>query len=488
MSGDAAGGPAGARAALSWLGDRLRVPHLTAWKDPTVEDEEALLRFTRELAVDLSFVALVGIVGFQCLWWPLDTWIGPDEHYVAAFSRLRPVVVVQATAMLALVSFTAWARRHILYLAPAMYAVIMLTLGDALGSLGEAGVVWFADANVGILTLILLPVSLRVRMVVMVANALALFAGFFLFHRENLAGALAPGQMSFLLFTTVFSVVMGDVFYRTIRRGFFQQRLLARSQNEVSTLNAELASRVEDQTRELRTLAVYLERAQETERRRLSRELHDELGQDLTAMRYTLALLEQRYATQPTAIGALLDQLFSLLQRTTFTTRNIMTGLRPRVLDDLGLEAATRWLGGQIFNSSGVPCELDIAPGVDRYVSPDTRVAFFRLIQEATTNALKHGAPSGLWVRLKVFEPWVEVEVEDDGRGFVPDRTGGGFGLIGMRERVRAVAGNLEVRSEPGKGTVVWAQIPVCDNDNGGSDMNTTTDPGTATDPGEGGR
>lgn len=488
MTGGVSAGAIGVRDAVAWLGERLRVPHLTAWRDPTDEDEDALLRFTRELAVDLSFVALMGIVAFQLLWWPLDTWIGPDEHYVVAFSRLRTVVLGQAIAMLALVSFTAWARRYILCLAPVMYAVIMLTLGDALGSLGEPGVVWFADANVGLLTLILLPVSLGVRVLVMVANAAALFSGFFLIHPDNLTGALAPGQMSFLLFTTVFSVVMGDVFYRTIRRGFFQQRLLARSQAEVSTLNAELAGRVEDQTRELRTLAVYLERAQETERRRLSRELHDELGQDLTAMRYTLALLEQRYATQPTAIGALLDQLFSLLQRTTFTTRNIMTGLRPRVLDDLGLEAATRWLGGQIVNASGVPCELDIDPGVDRYVNADTRVAFFRLIQEATTNALKHGAPSALSVRLRVCDAWVEVFVEDDGRGFAADRASGGFGLIGMRERVRAVAGNLEVRSEPGKGTVVWARIPVHDNDGGGSDMNTTTDPGAATDPGEGGR
>ncbi len=487
MNGGAAGGPVGLRTALSWLGQRLRVPHLTPWKDPTLEDEAALLRFTRELAVDLSFVALLGILTFQALWWPLDRWIGPDEQFVVAFSRLRTVVVAQAAGMLALVSFTAWARRHILVLAPAMYAVIMGTLGDALGSLGERGVVWLADANVGLLTLILLPVSLPVRVPIMVTNGLAMFCGFFLMHPDNLEGDLAPGQMSFLLFTTVFSIVMGDVFYRTIRRGFFQQRLLARSQAEVSTLNAELASRVEDQTRELRTLAVYLERAQETERRRLSRELHDELGQDLTAMRYTLALLEQRYATQPTAIGALLDQLFSLLQRTTFTTRNIMTGLRPRVLDDLGLEAATRWLGGQIADTSGVPCALHIAPDIDRYVDGDTRVAFFRLIQEATTNALKHGAPSALSVTLKVREAWVEVWVEDDGRGFATDRVTGGFGLIGMRERVRAVAGKLEVRSEPGKGTVVWARIPVHDLDRGG-DMTTTTDPGNTTDPGEGSR
>jgi signal transduction histidine kinase len=201
--------------------------------------------------------------------------------------------------------------------------------------------------------------------------------------------------------------------------------------------------------------------ASERERQRWARELHDQTLQDMAALRVSLSSARRRGTPEDVelavddAVGRLADAIAAL--------RAIITDLRPAALDQLGAQAAIEALVERVRSAPGAPStvELRVDLGADSgRLDAAVENAVYRLVQEATTNAVKHATADRLEISVLERDGAVDVRVCDDGRGFDPRETGSGFGLIGMRERLALVDGTLVVSSHPGGGTEVHAVVP----------------------------
>jgi signal transduction histidine kinase len=209
---------------------------------------------------------------------------------------------------------------------------------------------------------------------------------------------------------------------------------------------------------ELRSLSGQLRTAQEQERKFLSRELHDQVGQMLTGLRMELTAVSR--TTTDRDLLVTLDRAKSTVEQTLGIVRNIAMLLRPSMLDDLGLTPALTWLVREVSRSSSIEIKREIDDRVDQL--PDAhRTCLYRVVQEALTNISRHSGARNAELRVSVTSGWVRVLVKDDGRGFeVAAQKKRGLGLVGMEERVRELGGNLHVTSIPGRGTLVEIRLP----------------------------
>jgi signal transduction histidine kinase len=198
--------------------------------------------------------------------------------------------------------------------------------------------------------------------------------------------------------------------------------------------------------------------ASERERTHWARELHDETLQALGGLRLLLA--GARRQGDPEVLSRAVDDAVERLTTDIANLRALITDLRPASLDELGAQPALEALVTRVREQSGVPVELNIdLDERDGRHEPLVEDAIYRIVQEALSNALKHGAPSHVWVDVADVDGRVEIVVRDDGRGFAIAERSDGFGLIGMRERVALADGALEVTSAPGAGTTVRAEL-----------------------------
>jgi len=223
----------------------------------------------------------------------------------------------------------------------------------------------------------------------------------------------------------------------------------------------ELLERLQRNEREFRRLGRAVWRVQEDERRRLARELHDGVGQNLTALKHRLVQLAEALPAGDAALRDGIDKAIALCADTLEDTRSMSRLLRPPILDDLGLEAALRWMARSQSESSGaeVTLEMETLPPLDA----DLQTLLFRVAQEALTNAAKHADARHVMVRLVARGGLLQLQIADDGRGFDAGAVlrAGGSGLGGMRERLRLYDGRLELHSTPGEGTRVRAVVPL---------------------------
>jgi len=210
-----------------------------------------------------------------------------------------------------------------------------------------------------------------------------------------------------------------------------------------------------------------LSEAQETERGRISRELHDRLGQDLTALKLGLENL-RRQGPFAAAVGSDLGRLDKLAEGLMRDIHRLAWELRPSVLDDLGLDLALRRFTDDWSQNTGVPVDLHTGGdlGTNR-LPPEFETTLYRLAQEALTNVARHAQAKRVSVLLERRPGYVSLIVEDDGRGFdAQGMTGapaspGKLGLLGMQERVRLAGGTLTIESAPGAGATVFARLPL---------------------------
>jgi signal transduction histidine kinase len=199
--------------------------------------------------------------------------------------------------------------------------------------------------------------------------------------------------------------------------------------------------------------------AQELERKRLARELHDETGQALTSILLGLKALEQAVESEEGRAGV--ADLRELVVSTLQNVRRLAVELRPSALDDFGLAPALERLVHTHRQHAAIPVHLEIQLGDERLPS-EIETTLYRMVQEALTNITKHAQPSAVSILLTRRASSVAMVVEDDGGGFEPgDARDGGLGLAGMRERVALVGGRLRVESAPGKGTTLAAEVPL---------------------------
>ena len=199
--------------------------------------------------------------------------------------------------------------------------------------------------------------------------------------------------------------------------------------------------------------------AQELERRRLARELHDETGQALTSILLGLKTLEE--TLEADEARAATTRLRELVVATLQDVRRLAVELRPSALDDFGLVAALEHLTSSFAEQTGIAVDLGVALGTER-LPGEVETALYRIVQESLTNVVKHARARHVSIALTRMEGLVTAVVEDDGQGFDPDEGPyGGVGLIGMRERLALLRGRLRIESSPGAGTTIAADVPL---------------------------
>ncbi len=216
---------------------------------------------------------------------------------------------------------------------------------------------------------------------------------------------------------------------------------------------------------EMEQLSARLFKIQEEERRRLSRELHDGIGQTLTALRIEISHFHVPGEVAPVETRERWLRARSLAEDAVRTIRNISLLLRPSLLDDLGLEPALRWLAEEFSRRTGIACEY-YSEGLDDQFADAWKTCVYRVVQEALHNCEKHASPFKVRISLKQQDGMLELSVEDDGVGFEQGANGSplrqaGLGILGMRERAAMLGGKISLVSSPGHGTHVMMSLPL---------------------------
>ena len=201
----------------------------------------------------------------------------------------------------------------------------------------------------------------------------------------------------------------------------------------------------------------------EADRRRVARELHDEIGQVLSAVSINLKVVQSKAHE---SLWPRLDESMKIVDRALQQVRNMSLELRPSMLDDFGLEAALNWYVRGFEERTGIRTQIvAAAPGYD---TPETiRTACFRVVQEALTNVARHARAQNVVVELRPDSESIRLLIQDDGLGFdheaamVRASLGASLGLLGMQERVQLIGGELEIESKPGRGTTVAVWLPL---------------------------
>lgn len=244
------------------------------------------------------------------------------------------------------------------------------------------------------------------------------------------------------------------------------------SMEQIEGSKRDLEKRVEERTQEVRRLFEELKRkeemrgellrktitAQEDERKRIARELHDELSQTLTALLYSL---DSARTADPEKAGA----AHNLVVRAIDNTHRLIYDLRPSVLDDLGLAAAIQWYAEARLKPLGISAHFEWDMGEER-LPPELETALFRIAQESMTNVARHSGAENVIISLEHADGTIVLEVEDDGKGFdlqsidQVKESGRGLGVLGMKERASLLDGAVEIESNPGSGTRIAVRIP----------------------------
>jgi signal transduction histidine kinase len=213
---------------------------------------------------------------------------------------------------------------------------------------------------------------------------------------------------------------------------------------------------------QLRSLASQLAMTEERQRRDLATYLHDRIGQELALMKMKLESVRGR--AQDEASNRVIDQVCEMSADALRKTRTLMFEISPPILHELGLAPAIEWLADTTRAQHGLAVEVDAEPVPA--IEEDLKVLVFRSTNELVNNIVRHAGATSAVIRVRASERWLRVEVEDDGRGFEPERTAqagasGAFGLFSIRERLAYLGGRLELISAPGKGTRAIIEAPL---------------------------
>ncbi|HYA02465.1 MAG TPA: sensor histidine kinase, partial [Syntrophobacteria bacterium] len=277
------------------------------------------------------------------------------------------------------------------------------------------------------------------------------------------------------LLTTTRRLTVGDLAARTgsayregelgeLERAFDEMAAtLQKNEGERARADEELRNSY----RQLRDLSRYLQTAREEERTRIAREIHDELGQGLTALKMDLSWLKKRLLPKPEGLHDKAASMEGLIDATIQTVQRLSGELRPGILDDLGLAAAIQWQAEEFQKRTGTPCEVTLGPE-DISLDRDRSTAVFRIFQEALTNVARHAGATEVAASLEEREGNVVLKVQDNGRGIKREETSSptSFGLIGIGERVHSLGGKVNIIGVENKGTTIAVTIPLAAAEN----------------------
>ncbi len=232
-----------------------------------------------------------------------------------------------------------------------------------------------------------------------------------------------------------------------------------------STEQKQIEARIEQSRQQLRSLAVHLLSVREQERASVAKEIHDDVGQIVAAVRMDLAAVQRKLGSDSRQQQQHIEHTIELLGKVVETVQRVMSELRPPVLDGVGLAAAVEWQLGQFQKRTGINCEL-VSEMDDGVLSAEGNLALFRILQEALSNVAQHAKATAVQVRLANAQDWLEMEVSDNGRGISEADLRGqqSFGILGMRERVQVMGGEIQIGAPEGGGTRVLVRTPIADS------------------------
>lgn len=216
---------------------------------------------------------------------------------------------------------------------------------------------------------------------------------------------------------------------------------------------------------EIRKLTEYLQKVREQERTRISREIHDELGQLLTALKMDISWINRNIPDTQSKVKIKVQNALEYIDFTVSSVRKIASELRPAILDDLGLQAAIKWQISNFETLYNIPIEARL--NIDELtLSEEYRVGFFRILQESLTNVARHAKAEKVSVELKKEDDQLKLIISDNGNGFDPAaKKNKTLGLLGMKERVEVMGGDYSIKSKPGQGTTVTVVVPLRDEE-----------------------
>lgn len=446
--------PLSERAGPLWIWARTGLGPLASDHGRDEEGARAFHAFNiqsgRRALVSLS----VALIGFNLIFWATDSWAfhalsgvtGPISSARAVLTGIGVATLLAARAFPAQVRITGTVAG----------ALTCVVLGDVFGRLGGPSTPWFHFVYPFLLGGLIGWGRPAIRIGGTALLAASLLAGYFGLHPEHLRDPFCRVALAHFGYVAALSILVGLFFDLDRARVFFLGRRLAAHATD-------LEARVALQTADIRALLQHQERVREQERAHLAREIHDELGQELTALRLALGAARAKAARLGSPLAPNLDHIASLLAGTTRTTRALMTDLRPRILDDLGFGPAAEWLVQRAAERAGFEATISLPTDLDG-LDPDVAVVAFRVLQEALTNVVRHAAAARVSVTVSVVGGWMDLTVEDDGEGFdasprAPKRAG--MGLLGMTERARAAGGALSVHAAPGRGATIALRLPL---------------------------
>ena len=442
-----------------WL--KILVPRL----DTTVEEERA---FANHLQDHVRAAGVAGCITFvlgAVLFWPTDWWVFADDPTTfAAFQTMRLGLTIVGVASVASV-YLVPALKHVPFLVCLFGGTGMFTTAAYnLARLGGLDSVWFYGV-------LLIPFVTNVFVLYAWQNilmnstfVLGWLAAYFLPHPEYLNHPFVSSICIFLAFMVfIVNVVVGHMHFSVSRSNYIQtlrhkRDVEQREQllGEINTYRAQLEALVAERTEQVRHLATNLQTVQESERRALAREVHDQLGQWLTGLDLEL----QTVAGNPGKAN--LDRATEIVGQLKASAREVINLLRPDILDRHGLRAALVAMLDTIEQLKGIRSTL-VFDVDDEQLDPNVQTALYRIVQEATTNIVRHSGASTIHITFRPQNEELVLIVADNGQGFDStrreSRLSGGAGLPGIEERVRLLQGQCTIRSEIGGGTTMEVRI-----------------------------
>lgn len=415
------------------------------WRDQTPDEEAAFDLYARRYCVRSAEAFCAAFLALLPVYYAVDRLaLGPGALRDSARWRIGVGVIlalgVVGARVMRLTGRDAAAYPLGILGGLAICAIIGVVNADSapLGSVTTAAFL--------LLPLCTVPVVARLwfRVLSTVLAAASVLGGFFWRGPERMEHPGALYFASVMGFACLLSIAIGHALSQQVRQAFF----LARS----------LDARVQARTGEIRAMLAHMVDAREDERARISREVHDELGQLLGGA--ALSLDRVRTLAEGDERAAEVGRAREIVGRAMDAARTVVSELRPRLLDDVGLPAAIEALVRQHEETTGVDCAWTIDLDPSRVPLP-TATVVFRVLQEALSNSARHAGAKNVSVVLDGTDEGLTLEVRDDGVGFAPGAPGArAFGLRGMQERARSLGGVVNVESEPGAGTRVRLALP----------------------------
>lgn len=404
--------------------------------------------YARRISIrNILFIVMLAAFANLVLWPADHLSSGAMPEVYAGFATMRPVLLALLAVVYGAVAWLPALRRR-----PIM-AAFLVTVAITAGTAGPVEPLLSNRAMdlaylmpYGSVALLVGPRRRAIFLTVVTACWFAVLFGVFAANRDAPLVGVYIGTWAM---ASLAAYATGHVLYRLTRDNFAARYRLER-------FAEELEKQVSIQSGEIRELSKRATRLSEDERRHIARELHDDTGQLLHAMRTELDYV--RLSGQERGDG--LGRLVNLTDQLVRSVRRILAALRPQVLDELGLKPALVDLARKVEEASA----LEVAVSVEKLppLEHEQRLALFRIAQEALTNAVRHAGAKSVSMTLAARPEAVVLSVKDDGRGFDPNERGrgGGLGLVGIRERTRGVGGELRIDSS-GRGTLIEVTLPL---------------------------